>query len=716
MHLIVIDNFDSFTNNIVHALKISPRVTNLTVIKNNDRSELALENLASADAIVLSPGPGNVNNPDDLGLCAEVLENDPRPIFGVCLGHQAIARYAGAEVKLAKQPIHGREWSIQHNEKGLFQGIPNPLNVVRYHSWIVDEPLPENIRVTAFTDDEIMAFDHTDLPRWGVQFHPESIGTEYGQRIFDNFIELAARHIEANSTGGQAEQEREFAYCIVGTDADVIELTEALRFDDKAPVLLESAMVKPGLSRFSYIGADFGLGRETLTYNQRDKVVTLTRPEAAPRTVKSELAPFLRGELAKVSCDQPEPSFLFRGGFIGWFGYELQDEFAGVTAPASDGDDAALERVNSFYVYDREAGVVYAAVNVEAGQRELAANTLKDMTRFAVNARASAATDGVSRLVSNAAPVAFEARHDDDAYLDLIKSCQNDIVLGESYELCLTNQITAKAKRIDPWALYKLLRDRNPCPFAAFLEIGETTVVSSSPERFISVDAGGRVEAKPIKGTMHRGKTASDDALLKASLEASEKDRAENLMIVDLLRHDLSTVCAPGSVVVPKLMDIESYPTVHQMVSTVTGTLEEGKSGVDAFVACFPGGSMTGAPKVRSMEILCNLEAGPRGVYSGSIGWIGYDGQLDQSIVIRTVVLRDDTLSIGCGGAITYLSDPQAELDEIKLKARALMRTVAEAATGDPAGYTLNGVADAAGLTTAEPEGDEAKANRRMAS
>ncbi|WP_349368706.1 chorismate-binding protein [Salinarimonas sp.] len=704
MHLIVIDNFDSFTNNIIHALKISPGVETLTVIRNDDVSDVARRSLDAADAIVLSPGPGNVYNASDLGLCGDVLENDTRPILGVCLGHQAIARYAGADVRLARRPVHGREWVVEHDGDGLFAGIPSPVTVVRYHSWIVAEPLPPQIAATARADDEIMALRHTELPRWGVQFHPESIGTEHGQRIFDNFVELAARHIAAQHAHSPATHAREFAYRVVETRCDVIELVEALRMQGRAPLLLESAMARPGLSRFSYVGADFGLGRETLTYDQREKVITLSSPGGASRRVHSALAPYLRAELADIACAQRQPEFRFRGGFIGWFGYELQEEFAGVGAASCEGESAALERVDSFYVFDHETGTIFAGVCTAAGEGARAQRVLDEMEHVARGAYPVETPDPASRMVGHAAaPIAFASRHDDAAYLELIERCRQDITLGESYELCLTNQITAKADRIDSWKLYKLLRERNPCPFASYLEIGETIVVSSSPERFISVDAGGRVEAKPIKGTMRRGRNPADDAYLKGTLQKSTKDRAENLMIVDLLRHDLSDVCTPGSVVVPKLMDIESYPTVHQMVSTVTGQLEPGKSGLDAFVSCFPGGSMTGAPKVRSMEILRNLEAGPRGVYSGSIGWIGYDGQIDQSIVIRTVVLRGDTVSIGCGGAITYLSNPQEELDEIKLKARALLRAVAEAAVGDAGGYTLNGVADTSGLAAPEP-------------
>ena len=288
------------------------------------------------------------------------------------------------------------------------------------------------------------------------------------------------------------------------------------------------------------------------------------------------------------------------------------------------------------------------------------------------------------------APVAFTLRHDRAAYLALIERALDHIAAGDSYELCLTNRIHTPA-RVDPLRLHAVLRRRNPAPWGAFLRMGDVAVASASPESFLRVTRDGRVRAKPIKGTIARGATAAEDRALAERLGASDKDRAENLMIVDLLRNDLARVSIPGSVHVPSLMAIESYATVHQLVSTVEGRLASGCDTLDAVAAAFPGGSMTGAPKARSLAILDALEGAPRGIYSGAIGYFSANGCADLNIVIRTVVQDEGGLSIGIGGAIVAQSDPEAEFAETLLKGSAAMAAIAEAATGDPGHWTLVG-------------------------
>jgi para-aminobenzoate synthetase len=241
----------------------------------------------------------------------------------------------------------------------------------------------------------------------------------------------------------------------------------------------------------------------------------------------------------------------------------------------------------------------------------------------------------------------------------------------------LTTQIDV-AVAVDPVLLDRYLRQINPAPYAALFRFADMAVLSSSPERFLGIDKERQVEAKPIKGTARRGTTTEEDRAVRTALQQNEKVRAENLMIVDLLRNDLGMVCEIGSVHVPKLMDVETYATVHQVVSTIRGTLRSDVDAITCMQAAFPGGSMTGAPKLRTMEIIDELEGEARGVYAGALGWIGLDGSADLSVVIRTLVWTPTCVTLGAGGAITVQSDPEAEWEEMLLKAQPLLRALAQ--------------------------------------
>jgi para-aminobenzoate synthetase len=264
-------------------------------------------------------------------------------------------------------------------------------------------------------------------------------------------------------------------------------------------------------------------------------------------------------------------------------------------------------------------------------------------------------------------------RHDRDRYLGMIDRCLTAIEQGESYEVCLTNQVEVAAA-IDPWPAYRALRRDNPVPFGALLRLGDLAVLSTSPERFLSISAAGEVESRPIKGTRPRGDTPELDELLRKELATSEKDRAENVMIVDLVRNDLGSCAEVGSVRVTRIFEVESYATVHQLVSTIRARLAPDCSPVRCVRAAFPGGSMTGAPKIRTMELLDELEWSARGIYSGVLGYLTIDGRADLSVVIRTAVMTPDSTMVGAGGAIVLDSDPDAEYDEMVLKATATIR------------------------------------------
>lgn len=262
-----------------------------------------------------------------------------------------------------------------------------------------------------------------------------------------------------------------------------------------------------------------------------------------------------------------------------------------------------------------------------------------------------------------------------DGYVRRVEQAKKHITRGDAFEVCLTAMLEATFPH-DAWELYRELRRANPAPFAAWLDLPEGAIASSSPERFVRLGADRIAESRPIKGTRPRGRTELDDARIARELASSPKDRAENAMIVDLVRNDLGKVCRFGSVEVPELYSVERYPTVHQLVSTVRGELAKGRDAVDLLSACFPPGSMTGAPKVEAMTILEALEPVERGVYSGALGFIDASGTMDASVVIRSAIVAGGKVSVGVGGAIVADSDPAAEHAEALLKAKAIAHAI----------------------------------------
>ncbi|AGO83483.1 Para-aminobenzoate synthetase [Pandoravirus salinus] len=471
----------------------------------------------------------------------------------------------------------------------------------------------------------------------------------------------------------------------------------------------------PDDGRFSYMGACAARGLAAIACDLAAGCITEWHASMAGVQSHTAAIPddgfmaYLERLLAARRCasDPALPGGLCGGGLVGYLGYEMRrecgssgadDKVAAATAvpSARPGEpDAAFLVVDRYVVLDHLEKTVYAVALVDAddchchprggpgvsdGDDGAADDpeTWFDHAQAAFTAAKQISIQSRPCDVQGAFFVLDRAR---DAYAADIEACLGEITDGESYELCLTNKARGGAGTIpDPWAYYVRLRAASPAPYAAFVALGPglPTIASSSPEKFLSVDRAGRARSKPIKGTARRGATPSEDAALAAELAACPKTFAENLMIVDLVRNDLSVCCAPGSVVVPpgRLMAIETYAAVHQMVTTVDALLDRHRTALDLVRAAFPPGSMTGAPKARSMDILDRLEEHrPRGIYSGALGFFSADGACSLSVVIRTAVIdADGAASVGCGGAIVADSDPDAEFAEILLKADRLVR------------------------------------------
>jgi para-aminobenzoate synthetase len=654
MRTLIIDNYDSFTYNLFHLVG-SVTGVEPTVVRN-DEPGWAIGDLARYDNVIISPGPGRPDRPIDFGICLDVIRAATIPLLGVCLGHQGICHVYGGEVRPAPDVRHGLVSRIHHGRTGIFAGLPSPFDAVRYHSLAVDE-LPDPLEGIATADDGVlMAVRHRTRPQWGVQFHPESIRTEYGHQLLANFLGARGR-IRAGARR-PALPATELAYRRVAVDVDAEAVFDALYRESEWAFWLDSA----GGGRFSFLGDASGPLARVVTADVTAGTVTV-RSEGGDIVVKQSFLDWLNNDLAANRVAAKGLPFDFALGWVGYLGYELKAECGAANAHRAEQPDAAMISPDRAVVVDHHEREVYLLALPHADNLAWLADTEAVLRRL----RPEDDEPVLPELGE------LRARHGRDAYLRLIAECQEEITAGETYEVCLTNQLVADGK-LDPWPAYRLLRRHNPEPFAALLRLGDRSVLSASPERFLRVTPNGVAESRPIKGTRPRAESEVEDERLRDDLLTSVKDRAENLMIVDLVRNDLGAVAELGSVSVGELFVVESHPTVHQLVSTVRARLREGRTAVDCVRAAFPGGSMTGAPKRRTMEIIDRLEGGTRGVYSGALGYFSRNGAADFSIVIRTLVVEPDRVSYGVGGAVIALSEPDSEVAETAVKATPLLR------------------------------------------
>lgn len=735
MRVLLVDNHDSYTYNlfqlIASVLGVEP------IVHTNDAPELARVDPADFDGIVVSPGPGRPQKPRDLGGVPLVLSDPSVPVLGVCLGHQAVAHLAGAPVVAADVPRHGHLSTIRHDGAGLFAGVPPDFTAVRYHSLCVREPLPAELRATAWAEDGVvMALEHRTLPRWGVQFHPESVASEHGRTLIANFAALAPRArprpaTETRNTGSAAAVSETGvpAPCARGGGADLVASVAPMSETRVRPrqsqygpasahgtadtgaggvefsVLpfaadcerafahlygteehafwLDSSRVG-GPARFSFLGDASGPAGEVLTYRVGDRSVAVRSNGGGSIREDGTIFDALRRRFSTCGGAATGLPFAFAGGYVGYFGYELKVDCGARAAHSSETPDAVWLRCDRFVAVDHTEHRTYAVASGDG------ARAWAEATAAALRALPPLPAPPTAPAPAAAAGAVWERER--DGYTSDVKECLGYLASGESYEVCLTTRLRTTAPA-DDLAFYRRLRAASPAPYAALLRLGEVTVHSASPERFLRVGADRTAESRPIKGTAPRDPDPAVDARLATELRTSAKTRAENLMIVDLLRNDLGRVCEVGTVEVPDFMSVESYATVHQLVSTVRGRLRTGVDTLDAVRACFPGGSMTGAPKLRTMEILDRLETSPRGVYSGALGYLSHSGAADLSIVIRTAVRRGDALTIGAGGAVVLASDPHDEYDEMLLKAAVPARAAGLAVHSAP-GPGSEGVAD----------------------
>src|SRR5262245_6455754 len=463
-------------------------------------------------------------------------------------------------------------------------------------------------------------------------------------------------------------------------------------------LFLDSASTATRLGRYSFVTADpIAVIRSK---GKRTEVLDVTT--SAGYDVTGDVFDVVR---ARVSAHETEPILglpPFQGGVAGYIGYDWGLTLERLPSPRHD--DLALPDVQ-LGVYDwvlawdhlaSRAWIISTGMpetNADARlsrARERASSVLvwlrgdaRDKTAGLRNKARPTLSEFVveggapSYVVENGwwpSRVELRSSFTRNAYLEAGQRVREYIFAGDIFQANLSQRFDAPLREVCPWEFYRRLRSRNPAPFAAFLDSPDAVVISASPERFMHVDTTRQVETRPIKGTRPRGVGPEHDAALGQALADSAKDRAENLMIVDLMRNDLSRVCRPGSVRVSELFSLERYATVHHLVSTVVGQLEPGLDALHLLRAAFPGGSITGAPKLRAMEVIAELEPSQRGVYCGSIGYWSVTGELDTSIAIRTAVMGPGgRVYFSAGGGIVADSDPEQEYQETLDKARALI-------------------------------------------
>jgi len=434
---------------------------------------------------------------------------------------------------------------------------------------------------------------------------------------------------------------------------------EAIR-QQSWPIFLDSTHGSHSDARYDIQTADPFITLATTSEN-----TLITRHNAEPELSDDDpfhlLQSILQDYQPKTKSDLP-----FCGGALGYFAYDLGRRLESIPSHAHDAE----------HIPDMVIGIYdWAIVTDHKLQRCWLAS-------YGLLAETHAHWDGlVARLSKVTHPQQQEefkvvgeltSNLNRQQYQSAFDKIQHYIHEGDCYQVNLAKRFEIQAEG-EPWFAYKLLRKQNPAPFSAYFSTPYASILSSSPERLLKV-SNSQVETKPIKGTRPRDLTNSDrDQMLAEELQSSLKDRAENLMIVDLLRNDLGKVCEPGSIKVPKPFALESFATVHHLVSTITGTLSSKQNAVSLLRACFPGGSITGAPKLRSMQIIEELEPHRRGLYCGSISYIGFDGKMDSNITIRTLIYSENRLRFWAGGGIVADSNADEEYQEVNDKAAAIL-------------------------------------------
>lgn len=445
--------------------------------------------------------------------------------------------------------------------------------------------------------------------------------------------------------------------------------------DSPYSFFLDSALSTNKLGRFSFLGIEpfliFKSKKHNIELKWAEKKEILSKN---PFLVLKDL--FKR---FKIDTDIDFP-FPFIGGGVGYFSYDMKDLIERLPDKAKDDlnlPDSCVCFYDTILVFDHSNNDFFIVSTgfPEKGKKGLLRQKNRlEALKSKIYEKHKLPPQNKIDILKKKHKINLKSNFIKDSYVKAVQKAKTYIKKGDIYQVNLSQRFSVDLNT-DPFYLHEILRTINPAPFSCFLNLGDIKIISASPERFLK-KKDRFIETRPIKGTRPRGKNENEDIKLKSELNKSAKDRAENLMIIDLERNDLGRICEYGSVRVKEFMECEEYATVFHLVSAVEGKLRNEVDAIDCLMNCFPGGSITGAPKIRSMEIIEELEPVKRSIYTGAIGYIGFDGDMDTSVVIRTLLIKGNTAYFHAGGGIVYDSDPDKEYNETLDKAKALIDSI----------------------------------------
>ncbi len=679
MACLIIDNYDSYTHILANLIwKISGEEP--LVFKNDEKTLEELEGY-NWDRIVISPGPGRVDNPEYFGVCKElILKYTNLPLLGVCLGHQGLGYLAGAKLKYLDTVCHGKISPIEHYGDSLFKGLPKHFSGTRYHSMVLDmdsilesgeDPFESESRIKILAksqdDGQIMAIKLSNINHYGVQFHPESVGTSFGEIILSNFLNINRKTFNLNSLH-KSKSNKTDVHSPNWEQLPWKEPAEVAQqfFSSSDDFFWLDSADEHSNSNWSF------MGRAERSFIEKENSLHQLVNGVATHNLGQNALEFLKQQAINKKESNPNFPIPFDGGYVFAFPYNWNHKSFGLEQNFRV--TPWIMEVNEFLAFQHIEKKLYWVKQVGQAHSKIFEpenNWRKWFEKESDTKKNTLPTDYT--FDSQNIWEIWKASLSKEEYLGRIAKAQEKLKMGESYEICLSNLWSAEAD-LNSFDLYLELRRHNPAPFMAFMKMNRESILSSSPERFLKVFPDGEVLTEPIKGTRKKTGLPEQYENQKLELLESKKEDSELLMITDLLRNDLAKECRPGSVHLKSLKKISQYASVFQLSSEIAGRLREGRNGIDLINSCFPGGSICGAPKKRTLEIIEQLEPQDRGFYTGSLGYLGKDGAMDSNILIRSFYHKETHWEFGAGGAVLAVSDPEKEWDEVLAKAEPLIK------------------------------------------